>query len=176
MTDYDVRWFKGADDPTDAADWVEPDESGGHDHTGTATTATLTGLDANAAYRVQVRANNDEGEGAWSASGAGSTRAVNDVTAPTVSSASVDGTTLEVTFSETLDAGSEPAGSAFTVKGIDADQTPSAVSVSGAVVTLTLDRRAVHDDTVTVSYAQPTHGAAQGPVGQRGGRVRPTSR
>ena len=37
LTDYDVRWFKGADDPTDAADWVEPGETGGHDHAGTAT-------------------------------------------------------------------------------------------------------------------------------------------
>ena len=138
LTDYDVRWFQGADDPTDAADWVEPGETGGHDHAGTETTATLTGLEANSAYRVQVKAKNDEGESAWSASGAGSTNAAVDETAPTVSSASVDGTTLAVTFSETLDASSEPAGSAFTVKGIGEDQAPSAVSVSGAVATLTL--------------------------------------
>ena len=157
VTDYDLRWFKGASDPENEADWVESWEAGGHDHAGTATTATLTGLEADTAYLVQVKAKGNGIDSVWSASGKGRTNAVNDTTKPTVLRAAVDGTSLELTFSETLDKSAEPAGSAFTVKGIDADQSPSAVSVSGAVVTLTLDRRAVYDDNaVTVSYTRPS--------------------
>ena len=44
-------------------------------HTGAATTATLTGLSENASYQVQVRATNDEGTGDWSDAGSGATDA-----------------------------------------------------------------------------------------------------
>ena len=44
-------------------------------HTGDGTTATITGLDVNTRYEVQVRATNDEGTGRWSASGFGTTSA-----------------------------------------------------------------------------------------------------
>ena len=90
ITDYDVRYFAGSTDPANEADWVEADETGGHDHVGTATTATITGLAVNTAYRVQVRAANDEGEGAWSASGSGSTNA-----APAVASVALVSTPAE---------------------------------------------------------------------------------
>ena len=101
LTDYDVRWFKGASDPADDADWVEPGEAGGHDHVGTDTTAEIGGLDAESAYRVQVRAANEEGKSGWSASGGGST-----ATAPTVSgvalvstpTADVDGNDTNETY------------------------------------------------------------------------------
>ncbi len=42
-------------------------------HDGDGTTATITGLDVNTRYEVQVRATNDEGTGAWSSSGRGAT-------------------------------------------------------------------------------------------------------
>ena len=55
-------------------------------HDGDGTTATITGLDVNTRYEVQVRATNDEGTGAWSSSGRGATstnqRPVFDETAP----------------------------------------------------------------------------------------------
>ena len=43
------------------------------DHSGTGTTATITGLSSNTAYEVQVRAANDEGTGDWSSSASGTT-------------------------------------------------------------------------------------------------------
>ena len=69
LTDYDVRYYQGSADPEDEAEWIEPDEVGGHDHIGTATSANVTGLAAERSYRIQVRAHNDEGTSAWSASG-----------------------------------------------------------------------------------------------------------
>ncbi|MYE12995.1 MAG: hypothetical protein F4X99_15350, partial [Gammaproteobacteria bacterium] len=71
ITDYDVRYFKGTTDPVGDGPWIEAGETGGHDHAGTETTATLTGLDASSTYRVQVRAKNSAGTGAWSDSGSG---------------------------------------------------------------------------------------------------------
>ena len=62
ITDYDMRYRAGT-----SGGWSD----GGHD--GTATSATLTGLAENTAYQVQVRATNDEGTGAWSPSGTGTT-------------------------------------------------------------------------------------------------------
>ena len=56
-------------------------------HGGSGTTATITDLDVNTRYEVQVRATNDEGTGAWSSSGYGATSTnqppVFDETAPT---------------------------------------------------------------------------------------------
>ena len=70
-TDYDLRYCptgSSCDDET-GTDWSA------HDHTGTGTTATITGLDANTEYAVQVRASNAEGAGPWSPSGTGTTNA-----------------------------------------------------------------------------------------------------
>ena len=72
ITDYDVQYREGT-----SGNWSD----GGH--AGTATTATLTGLSENTSYQVQVRATNDEGTGAWSDAGSGSTDAN---AAPTFSS------------------------------------------------------------------------------------------
>ncbi len=79
-TDYDLRYYAGDADPADPADWVEEGEPGGHTHTGTATTATITGLAQGTAYRVQVRAANGVGPGPWSDSGSATTGSSN--TAP----------------------------------------------------------------------------------------------
>ena len=62
ITDYDVQYRAG-----NSGDWSD----GGH--TGTAVTATLTGLSENTSYQVQVRATNADGTGDWSDSGNGST-------------------------------------------------------------------------------------------------------
>ena len=62
ISDYDVRYRAGT-----SGGWTDGN------HTGTATTATLTGLSENTSYQVQVSATNDEGTSNWSESGEGMT-------------------------------------------------------------------------------------------------------
>ena len=61
--------YREGDSGTDSGDWTDAA------HTGTGTTATITGLSEDTSYQVQVQATNDEGTGAWSDSGVGSTSA-----------------------------------------------------------------------------------------------------
>ena len=88
-----------------------------------------------------------------------------DMTAPALESASVNGATLTLTYDEALDEDSQPAASAFTVKGAGEDQTPTEVSVAGMAVTLTLERAASHGDTVTATYTVPSADPIQDPTG-----------
>ena len=100
---------------------------------------------------------------------------------PTVSSASVSGTTLTLTFDEPLGAAASLANTAFTVKKTPAGGTEQTVSLSGTpsisdtTVSLTLAAAVVATDTgVKVSYARAHHGQrqpARGRGGQRGGGV-----
>ena len=62
ITDYDVQYSVAG-----SGTWIDAG------HTGTGLSATITGLAAGTAYEVQVRATNDEGTGAWSDSGTGTT-------------------------------------------------------------------------------------------------------
>ena len=87
-----------------------------------------------------------------------------DATSPTYSSSAVasSGTSLTMTYSETLSA-TTAAASRFTISrsftGLGTDTiTISAVSASAAVVTLTLSSTIYVGDTVTVSYSDPTAG------------------
>ena len=91
IASYDLQYRKGT-----TGNWID----GPQGETGT--TATISGLDADSAYQVQVRATNDEGDGAWSSPGSGTTNAAIN-TAPaftTVADFSVnenDGIALQVT-------------------------------------------------------------------------------
>ena len=85
ITGYDVRYFAGAADPTDPANWND------HTFTGTGTSTAIASLTAGTAYRVQVRAKNAEGTGDWSASGSGTTNSPTN-NAPTVANAIPDQT------------------------------------------------------------------------------------
>ena len=73
--DYDLRYHAGSADPADEADWIEEGEANGPPDPGAFTSETITGLAANTAYRVQVRAETAGGEGSWSASGSATTAA-----------------------------------------------------------------------------------------------------
>ena len=87
-----------------------------------------------------------------------------DDTAPMLSSASVNGATLTLTYGETLDPNSRPAASDFTVSGGDSARTVSNVAVSGRAVMLTLNPALNHGETgIRVSYrpgANPIQDAA----------------
>ena len=77
-----------------------------------------------------------------------------DVAAPVFSSAAVNGSTLTVTFNETLATPSPAAGDFVVQFGGVAQAAPTAISVSGTTVTLTLAGAATSSTTVTVGYNQ----------------------
>ena len=86
-----------------------------------------------------------------------------DTTAPVFASATVNGATLVMTYSESnvLDAVNIPAVGTFTVKvGGTAQAAPTAVTVSAVAktVTLTLAAAVANGNVVTVSYTDPTAG------------------
>ena len=149
VTDYDVQYRTAADGTTPAGAWMD------HAHTGTARSATLTGLTTGASYEVQVRAKNAEDTGPWSASGTGATAA--DTRAPTLVSAVVNGATLVLTYSEALDTNSVPAPGAFSVRVAGSSRTVSGVGVGGRSVTLALASAVTAGQTVRVTYAPSTN-------------------
>ena len=76
---------------------------------------------------------------------------------PALSSASVNGAALTLTYGEALDGNSTPATDAFTVTVAGSGRTVTHVSVSGRVVTLTLNPAVEHGETgLTVSYRPGT--------------------
>ena len=85
-----------------------------------------------------------------------------DTTPPTFESATVNGAALSVTFNQTLDTTSAPAGSNFTVTATPAsgtartiNGTSAAVSIAGATASLTLASAVAGGETVTVAYTKP---------------------
>ncbi len=79
-----------------------------------------------------------------------------DRSRPSLESATVDGTSLVLTWNQDLDDTSVPAQDAFEVTVDGADVSVSSVSIDGAKVTLTLATAAVMGDEVEVSYTVPT--------------------
>ena len=77
---------------------------------------------------------------------------------PTFVSAAVDGSSLTLTYGEVLDGGSRPVSGDFTVQVEGSGRSVSGVSVSGSVVTLTLNPAVEHGDTgIRVSYTPDTN-------------------
>ena len=103
-----------------------------------------------------------------------------DVTAPALSGATVEGALLALTYDETLDGASVPAPGAFTVRVARPAPEPVsptdlldaegrmvavvAVAVEGRRVTLTLASAVTSGDRVTVGYTPPPAGPATGPI------------
>ena len=118
------------------------------------------GVGANT-IKAKVSASDDETTGTYTVV---VTRAAGDTTAPAVTGASVDRTSLVVTFDEILAAAANVANSAFTVRKTPSGGAEETValagtpSISGTVVTLTLAAAVVSTDAVTVSYGRPTSG------------------
>ena len=77
---------------------------------------------------------------------------------PAFVSAAVEGSSLTLTYGEALDEGSRPAPGDFTVQVDGSGRNVSGVSVSGRVVTLTLNPAVEHGDTgIRVSYTADTN-------------------
>jgi hypothetical protein len=104
---------------------------------------------AAAALRLRVTAS-----GARATSGSVAASAL-DVTPPTVSSITASATVVEITASEPLDESSVPGAELFTVKVNGGAVGVSSTSVSGSVITLSLEAPVAPGDGVTVSYAAP---------------------
>lgn len=88
---------------------------------------------------------------------------VDDTTSPVFASATVNGSTLVLSYTElnTLDATNTPAVTAFAVSGTSSGAHPvSAVAVDAALktVTLTLDTAVANGESVTLAYNDPTTG------------------
>ena len=83
---------------------------------------------------------------------------------PAFVSAAVDGSSLTLTYGKALDGGSRPASGSFTVEVAGSGRSVSGVSISGSVVTLTLNPAVEHGDArIRVRYTVPT-GVGANPI------------
>ena len=149
VTGYRVQWKETA------GNWDIPADVS--EETVTGTTHTITGLTDGVEYAVRIIAANDVGEGPPSDEATGTPR---ETTPPELSTATVDGATLTLTYDEDLDENSEPSSDAFSVTVGGTGRAVDGVSVSGSSVILTLGSAVASGATVTVSYTVPTDAAA----------------
>ena len=149
VTGYRVQWKETA------GNWDIPADVS--EETVTGTTHTITGLTDGVEYAVRIIAANDVGEGPPSDEATGTPR---ETTPPELSTATVDGATLTLTYDEDLDENSEPSSDAFSVTVGGTGRAVDGVSVSGSSVILTLGSAVASGATVTVSYTAPADTAA----------------
>ena len=153
ITGYKVQWKSGSEDydgstgSTRQAEITDP----------ASRTHTITGLTDGVEYVVRVIAVNDVGDGPPSDEATGTPR---ETTPPELSTATVDGATLTLTYDEALDGNSEPSPDAFSVNVGGTGRAVDGVSVSGSSVILTLGSAVASGTTVTVSYTAPADTAA----------------
>ena len=155
VTGYRVQWKSG----TEAYDGSEASARQAVVSDPAVLSHTITGLTVGTAYTVRVLAVNAAGVGAAAEVEA----TVQDRVVPALASASVDGTILTLTFSEALDAASQPTAGAFAVTVDGNARTVDAVALSGSAVELTLASAVTSGETVTVGYTVPT-GADAAPL------------
>ena len=96
---YDLQYRKGT-----TGDWTD----GPQDQTDKM--ATITGLDADSAYELHVRASNDEGDGVWSSPGTGATHADVLVGNLTEAFSILTVKTIELDWAQAFDTGSNTEG------------------------------------------------------------------
>ncbi len=153
ITGYKVQWKSGSEDydgsagSTRQAEITDP----------ASRTHTITGLTDGVEYTVRVIAVNDVGDGPPSDEATGTPR---ETTPPELATATVDGTTLTLTYDEALDEASGLAADAFSVAVVGTGRAVDRVSVAGSSVILTLGSAVASGATVTVSYAAPADTAA----------------
>ena len=151
ITGYKVQWKSGSEDyhgsagSTRQAEITDP----------ASRTHTITGLTDGVEYAVRIIAVNDIGDGPPSDEATGTPR---ETTPPDLSTATVDGATLTLTYDEGLDENSEPSSDPFSITVGGTGRAVDGVSVSGSSVILTLGSAVASG--ATVSYTAPTDAAA----------------
>ena len=148
-TGYTVQWKQSG------TDWA--DQSGVSETQVTGTSHVITTLTDGMGYAVRVIAYNGD---AGSEPSVEVTATPRETSPPTVSSASVDGATLTITFDEPLDTGEAPDKSSFAVTVAGSGRGVDTVSVSGSVVTLTLVTVVYAGEAATVDYTVPADDSA----------------
>ena len=149
VTGYRVQWKEAPDSWDTPADVSETTVTGtGH---------TVTGLTDGVEYTFRVFAVNTVGDSSATDDESGTSR---ETTAPTLSSATVDGATLTLTFSEGLTETPLPAVATFTVNVEGNQRGVNTVAISGSTVTLTLASAVTSTDDVSVGYTVPSDAAA----------------
>ena len=113
-----------------------------------------SGLTNDTTYTFQVQAVNAEG-GSGPSNEAIATPVAGDTTAPMLTGATTTAFSLELFYDEDLDAGSEPAPSAFTVTVNDVTLGLIGVALDETKVVLTLALAVRAGDLVRVSYTVP---------------------
>lgn len=99
-----------------------------------------------------------------------------DTSAPVFSSATVNGTSLVLTYDEDLDTDSVPDNSAYTITvGGNAATATSSISISDSTITLTLAAAVTAADTVTVAYTVPADNPVQDRTGNDAAALRDES-
>ena len=121
-----------------------------------ATSYPVTSLMNDTAYTFEVQARNAEGESGPS-NQASATPVTGDSTAPMLRSATTTALEVGLTYDENLDAGSEPAPSAFTVAVNGASRAVTGVALGDTKVLLTLAPAVRAGDLVRVSYTVPAN-------------------
>ena len=148
----DIPTNRGA---TETDDWtISPDEI---DLGGTATITIIDDMLEEGPESVTFEVGFDD-DAAFQAARATLTINDDEYTGPVLQSAAINAAELTLEFSNTLDATSRPARSAFEVKVRGAAVSLSSsnpVSISGSTVTLRLGSAVTAGDTVTVSYTAP---------------------
>ena len=94
-----------------------------------------------------------------------------DASAPWVTFAAVNGSTLTLTFNESLDENSQPPGSAFTVTATATDATVRSIpgtgtaTLDGATAKVTLTLAANQGETLTLAYTKPASNPLRDVIG-----------
>ena len=144
ITDYDVQYRQGTSGP-----WTSLT------HTGTATTATITGLLNGRSYQVQVRATNAEGTSDWSPSGTGSTGSDPVFSATTQARSVAENSAAGTNVGAALPAATDADGDTLTYSMTGTDAASFDFNASTRRITtktnVTYDHEAKSSYTVTVS-------------------------